>query len=156
MIPNMETFTSSDDPLDQEIAAREADVARGQASISEAESHLLKLKQDLEIVTVEVRTLRRASKLRPSTTSYGVATPADASPPGPRAQASPIAIAPPGPRPQASTNDIAPPAPRPFAAPQDIAPAAPRSFSSPQDIAPPAPQQAGRFRDVVDQIRAGR
>ena len=109
----METFISSDDPLDQEIAAREADAARGQASISEAESHLLKLKLDLEILTVEVRTLKRAAGLRPSTTS--------------RVAVSPAAVS----------------------------PAAPRPYAPPHDIAPPTPQ-VGRFRDVVDQIRAGR
>ena len=107
----METFTSPDDPLDQEIAAREADIGRIQASIAEAESNLLKSKQDLEVVVVEVRTLKRAAGLRPS----------KASPAGP---------------------GIA-------------APVAQRAYAPPQEIVPPTPQ-VGRFRDVVDQIRAGR
>jgi hypothetical protein len=110
----MDTFTSSDDALDHEIAARDADLARSLAGISETESHLIKLKQDMEILAVEVRTLKRAAGLRPAGTMYVAASPAPA------------------------------------------AAVAARTFTTPNDIPAPAPQQVGRFRDVVDQIRAGR
>jgi hypothetical protein len=111
----MDTFTSSADPLDQEIAAKDADVARSQASISDVESQLLSMKHALEVLTVEVKTLKRAAGLRPATGSHSVVSQ--------------------------------------VAAPPSVAP---RSFAQPVEAPAPAAQQAGRFRDVVDQIRAGR
>jgi len=108
----METFTTSNDPLEQEIAAREADIARNQASIAELESKLLTLKQTQEILAVEVRALKRAAGLRPTAALPAVEISA----------AAPV-------------RAVAPPAEAPTPAP----------------IVP-----AGRFREVVNQIRAGR
>lgn len=111
----MDTFTSSADPLDQEIAAKDADVVQSQANIAEAESQLLSMKQTLEILAVEVRTLKRAAGLRPATGS------------------------------QSTVSLVA-----------AVPPAAPRTFAQPAEAPAPAAPQVGRFRDVVDQIRAGR
>ena len=111
----MDTFTSSADLLDQEIAAREADVANSQASIAEAESQLLSMKQSLEILAVEVRILKRAASLRPATGS------------------------------QSTAGHVAP-----------QMPSVTRSFTQPTEAPAAAAPQVGRFRDVVDQIRAGR
>ena len=111
----MDTFTSSADLLDQEIAAKEADVTNSQASIAEAESQLLSMKQTLEILAVEVRILKRAASLRPATGS------------------------------QSTVNSVAAPPP-----------AALRTFAQPTEAPAPAAPQVGRFREVVDQIRAGR
>ncbi len=112
----METFTTSNDPLEQEIAAREADIARNQASIADLESKLLTLKQTQEILAVEVRTLKRAAGLRPTAVLPVAEIPATA-----------------------PVRAVTPPAEAP----------APALASGP--IVP-----AGRFREVVNQIRAGR
>lgn len=111
----MDTFISSADPLDQEIAAKEADVARSQASIADAESQLLSMKQSLEILAVEVRILKRAAALRPASGSQSMAS---------------------------------------HVIPSQAA--APRTFAQPTEAPAPVAPQVGRFRDVVDQIRAGR
>lgn len=108
----MDTFASSDDPLDREIATKEAEIAKAQATIAEAESQIKAMKQEAELLSIEVRALRRAASLRPSTGA---------------------AMAP------------AQPTVRPVAL-------------APEPVAPPPIQQtpSGRFRDVVDQIRANR
>jgi len=106
----MDTFTSQEDPLDQEIAAKEAAIAKDQATIAEAEDHLLEMKRSLEILSVEVKALKRAASLRPSTFA----------------------------RAAVPTNDGS------LAAPQ----------AGPAGAGPAG--GSGRFRDVVDQIRAGR
>jgi len=108
----MDIIQSAVDPLDQEIALKEADNARIQANIDEAERQLAKLKQEMEYLAIELKTLKRAASLRP----------------------------------QAANN---PPAPtRPAFAPVEP--------PQPTVTQPSAAPQAGRFRDVVDQIRAGR
>jgi len=106
----MDILTPSEDLLDQEIASKEADAARSQAKIAEAEAHVLKMKQDFEVTSLEVKILKRAASLRPATGSL-------------------------------ATGSMT---------------AAPRPVSTPTESVSAAAPPAGRFRDVVDQIRAGR
>lgn len=108
----MDTFSSSDDPLDREIASKEAEIAKAQATIAEAESQIKAMRQEVDLLSIEVRALRRAATLRPSS---GAAAPQH----------------------------------QPMARPMALAP---------EPVPPPPIQQtpSGRFRDVVDQIRASR
>lgn len=107
----MDNFSTSEDPLDQEIAAKDAEIASAQSAIAEAEARISKLKQDMELLAIEVRALKRAASLRPA---MGTAA------------APPQRQAPPPVQPQSMQDPLVPPA------------------------------SAGRFRDVVDQIRANR
>jgi peptidoglycan hydrolase CwlO-like protein len=112
----MDNFLTSEDPLDLEIAAKDAEIAKAQSGIAEAEAQIAKLKQDLELMSIEVRALKRAASLRPA---MGTAAAAPRQAPPPQQQ----------------------PQPQPMQSMQD-------------PLVPPA--SAGRFRDVVDQIRANR
>jgi hypothetical protein len=61
----METFASPDDPLMQEIASLERAIVHDNADIAELESLLVQKKQNIQMLSVEMRALKRASALRP-------------------------------------------------------------------------------------------
>ena len=64
--PVMETFTPSEDPLTLEITSLEAAIAHDSADIAEPEDLLVQKKQNIQILSVEMKALRRASSLRPA------------------------------------------------------------------------------------------
>ena len=61
----MDTLSSSDDPLDRAIASIEAAIEHGGREISDIEARLTQKRQSLQLLTVEIKALKRAASLRP-------------------------------------------------------------------------------------------
>ncbi len=61
----MDKITHSDDPLEKEIAALEMAISNDNADIAELEALLVQKRQNLQMLTVEIRALKRAASLRP-------------------------------------------------------------------------------------------
>ena len=61
----MDSPTTSDDPLDRAIASIEAAIKDGDLEISDIEARLTQKRQNLRMLTVEVKALKRAASLRP-------------------------------------------------------------------------------------------
>lgn len=61
----MDKITQSDDPLEREIAALETAIANDNADVAELEGLLVQKRTNLQMLTVEVRALKRAASLRP-------------------------------------------------------------------------------------------
>ena len=68
----MDNITQSDDPLEREIAALEVAITNDNADIAELEGILAQKQQNVQMLAVEIRALKRAASLRP------VARPAEA------------------------------------------------------------------------------
>jgi hypothetical protein len=62
---DMNTSARPGDPLELEIASLEAAMVKSNAEIAEVEALLAKKRQSLEVLSVEIRTLKRAATLRP-------------------------------------------------------------------------------------------
>ena len=81
----MEIYRSSNDPLLQEIASLEIAITHDTADIAELEGLLAKKNQNIQMLLIEIRALKKAASLRPTTTAK-VESPAPepASAPGPK------------------------------------------------------------------------
>lgn len=72
----MDKITRSDDPLEQEIAILESAIANENADFAELEGLLVQKQHDLQMLSVEVRTLKRAASLRPIAKAAEIPAPA--------------------------------------------------------------------------------
>ena len=61
----MDSLTHSDDPLEREIAALEVAIINDNGDIAELEEILAQKRRNVQMLTVEVRVLKRAASLRP-------------------------------------------------------------------------------------------
>jgi uncharacterized coiled-coil protein SlyX len=62
----MDTLTPIDDPLEREISAIEAAITNDNADIAELEGLLAAKRQNIQMLSVELRALKRAASLRPN------------------------------------------------------------------------------------------
>ena len=74
----MDNIAQSGDPLEREIAALEVAIINDNADIAELEATLVQKRQNIQILAVEVRVLKRAASLRPITRVAEVQTPVPA------------------------------------------------------------------------------
>lgn len=102
----MDANKTSNDPLDIEIAALETAISQDNADIAELESLLVQKRQSVQMLSVEVKALKRAASLRPATVTQDNPAPVQAP------VAVPVQI-----QPLAAVPAAAPPAPAASAEP---------------------------------------
>lgn len=123
----MDTFTPVDDALGKEIAAIEAAIANENADVKELEELLSQKRQNIQMLAIELKALRRAASLRPVAGTGSYAAPPSASAASSSATNS-ISSAAPAPAPAAAAMESAEPEPaqpsrfRPVSRPNDVRP----------------------------------